>query len=59
MNLFINAYIKNKLSSELIFCLNSTYYYMLTKLMTTASTVFIRLQGIVSMSAYLYMTHVR
>lgn len=44
MNLFINAYIKNKLSSELIFCLNSTYY-MLTKLMPTASTVFNRLQN--------------
>lgn len=44
MNLFINAYIKNKLSSELIFYLNSTYY-MLTKLMPTASTVFNRLQN--------------
>lgn len=44
MNLFINAYIKNKLSSELIFCLNSTYY-MLTKLMPTASTAFNRLQN--------------
>lgn len=44
MNLFINAYINNKLSSDKILTLNSTYY-MLTKLMPTASTVFNRLQN--------------
>ena len=55
MNLFINAYIKNKLSSDRILNLNSTYY-MLTKLMPTESTVFNRLQNELSacqhMSAY-------
>lgn len=46
MNLSINAYIKNKLSSDKILTLNSTYYYMLTKLMlATASNAFNRLQN--------------
>lgn len=55
MNLFINAYIKNKLSSDKILTLNSTYY-MLTKLMlAAASNVFNRLQN--ELSACQHITH--